>query len=224
MRTGLKNEADHEADRYVKNLIKKGENQELDFKFEISDARKMAKTFSAFANTTGGKLLIGVKDNGKISGVRSEEEAYMAESAAHVFCKPAVRFTIKKWEVEGKSVLEVEIPFSRKRPHFAKDDKGDWIAYVRVGDQNIKASRILVNVWKNEGRRQGVLLNYGKEEEALIEYLRENEKISLSGFIRIAKTNRIRAEKVLVRLITIRVVEVEITDQTIYFKLNRLNN
>ncbi|HEX2395078.1 MAG TPA: ATP-binding protein, partial [Bacteroidales bacterium] len=112
------------AARYVKDLIKQGENQQLDFKFEISNARKMAKTFSAFANTEGGKLLIGVKDNGKISGIRSEEEAYMAESAAHVFCKPAVDYNLKKWIVEGKSILEVEIPTSRKRPHYAKDEKG----------------------------------------------------------------------------------------------------
>ena len=56
---------------YIHALIAEGEHQQQDFKFEISDARKIAKTLSAFANTDGGKLLIGVKDNGKIAGVRS---------------------------------------------------------------------------------------------------------------------------------------------------------
>ena len=50
---------------YIHALIAEGEHQQQDFKFEISDARKIAKTLSAFANT---------KDNGKIAGVRSEEE------------------------------------------------------------------------------------------------------------------------------------------------------
>src|SRR5512141_357606 len=108
----------NDAGNYVKNLIESGENQQLDFKFEISSAKKIARTFSAFANTFGGRLLIGVKDNGKISGIRSEEEAYMAESAAHVFCKPAVEYHLKKWIIDGKSILEVEVPVSKKRPHY----------------------------------------------------------------------------------------------------------
>jgi len=213
-----------EAARYVKDLIKQGENQQLDFKFEISNARKMAKTFSAFANTVGGKLLIGVKDNGRISGVRSEEEAYMAESAAQVFCRPAVDFSMKKWTVEGKNVLEVEIPTSRNRPHFAKDEKGEWIAYVRVGDQNIKANRVLVNLWKKQGRKSGVWLNYGKDEKTLINYLTENEMITLTGFTRIARINRIRAENILVKLILMKVINLEITEKSLYFRLNSLNN
>ena len=48
---------------YIHALIAEGEHQQQDFKFEISDARKIAKTLSAFANTDGGRLLIGVKDN-----------------------------------------------------------------------------------------------------------------------------------------------------------------
>ena len=60
----------------IEALIEQGEHQQLDFKFEVSDSKKIARTLSAFANTDGGRLLIGVKDNGAISGVRSEEEYY----------------------------------------------------------------------------------------------------------------------------------------------------
>ena len=67
---------------YIHSLIAEGEHQQQDFKFEISDARKIAKSLSAFANTEGGRLLIGVKDNGKIAGIRSDEEKYMMEAAA----------------------------------------------------------------------------------------------------------------------------------------------
>jgi len=217
MRTELK-----EADRYLKSLIEKGENLQLDFKFEISNAKKMAKTFCAFANTKGGKLLIGVKDNGKISGIRSEEEAYMAESAAHVFCRPIVVYNLKKWLVEGKSVLEVEIPVSKNRPHFAKDEKGEWIAFVRVGDQNIKAHHLLIELWKGEGKKSGIWLNFGKEEKILIDFLSVNDKITLSGFIRIARINPSQAEKLIVKLILLKVIEVEVTEKSLYFSLNPL--
>jgi predicted HTH transcriptional regulator len=52
-------------------LIAQGEHQQFDFKFEVSDSKKIAKTLSAFANTDGGRLLIGVKDNGNITGTRN---------------------------------------------------------------------------------------------------------------------------------------------------------
>ncbi|RLD33003.1 MAG: ATP-binding protein, partial [Bacteroidetes bacterium] len=71
---------------YIKDLIAEGEHQRLDFKFEISDSKKIARTLAAFANTDGGRLLVGVKDNGVIAGVRSEEEYYMVEAAASMYC------------------------------------------------------------------------------------------------------------------------------------------
>ena len=55
-------------------LIREGEHSEQDFKYRISDARKIARTLSAFANTTGGRLLVGVRDNGSIAGVKDEDD------------------------------------------------------------------------------------------------------------------------------------------------------
>lgn len=215
---------EQEAEHYIKNLIRSGENQQLDFKFEISNAQKLARTFSAFANTQGGKLLIGVKDNGKIAGVRSDEEAYMAESAAHVFCKPRVGYMIKRWDVCGKSVLEVDIPVSKHKPHYAKDEEGKWVAYVRVKDQNIRANKVLVNVWKNKGRSVGAWLKIGREEQGLMDYLAENETITLSRFIRVAKTNLVTAEKILVSLMLMDVIRMELTEKSVCYRLNKEYN
>jgi len=50
-------------DNYLRKLIAEGENQHLDFKYCVSDSRKIARTLSAFANSDGGRLLIGVRDN-----------------------------------------------------------------------------------------------------------------------------------------------------------------
>ena len=48
---------------HIQQLVSEGEHVHQDFKFAITDARKIAKSLSAFANTEGGRLLIGVKDN-----------------------------------------------------------------------------------------------------------------------------------------------------------------
>ena len=76
---------------YIHRLIAEGEHIHQDFKFAISDARKIARSLSAFANTEGGRLLVGVKDNGSIAGVRSEEEIYMIDAAATMYCRPALQ-------------------------------------------------------------------------------------------------------------------------------------
>lgn len=204
---------------YIKELISKGENQKLDFKFEISDARKIARTLSAFANTDGGKLLIGVKDNGVIRGIRTDEEEYMIESAAHLYCDPRVEYDITKWNVDGRWVLEVSISKSRKRPHYAKDNEGKWIAYVRVADQNFQANRILIKVWNHSGNTEGTFLKYGKEEKVLIDYLEKYPFITLAKYTRIARTTRQIAEIVLVKLITMHVLDIQVTEKMIYFKL-----
>jgi predicted HTH transcriptional regulator len=105
---------------YIQALINEGEHQQQDFKFGITDSRKIARSLVAFANTDGGRLLIGVKDNGIIAGVRSEEEYYMIESAAQLYSKPEIRFESKVWKEESKTVMEVWVPPSPLRPHFVR--------------------------------------------------------------------------------------------------------
>ena len=124
---------------YIHTRIAEGEHQQQDFKFEISDARKIAKSLSAFSNTDGGRLLVGVKDNGKIAGVRSEEEIYMIEAAAKLYCKPQIDCEMHVHTVEGRTVLEVIVPPGEQKPYCAKDHDNRWWAYIRVRDENILA-------------------------------------------------------------------------------------
>ena len=63
--------------KYLAQRIAEGEHQMLDFKFAVNDGRKIAITLCAFANTDGGTLLIGVKDNGSIAGAKLQEEEHM---------------------------------------------------------------------------------------------------------------------------------------------------
>lgn len=162
-------------DNYVQELILQGEHQQQDFKFEISDARKIAKSLSAFANTDGGRLLIGVKDNGKIAGVRSDEEAYMIESAANVYCSPEVRFSMTQHHVEGRVVLEVSIPEAENKPVCAKNEENKLLAYVRIADENILASPIHLEVWKQKKGVKGKLIEYTEIEKKLLDKLSDGD-------------------------------------------------
>ena len=169
---------------YIHALIAEGEHQQQDFKFEISDARKIAKTLSAFANTNGGRLLIGVKDNGKIAGVRSEEEKYMIEAAAQLYCVPEVEYSLQTYIVEGRQVLVATIEETPHKPVYAKDETGKPLAYLRIKDENILATPIHLRVWQQSDSPRGELIRYTEREQLLLDQLEHGTLLSLNRYCR----------------------------------------
>jgi predicted HTH transcriptional regulator len=207
-------------DRYLKNLIEGGENQRLDFKYCVSDSRKIARTLSAFANSDGGILLIGVRDNGSIAGIRSEEEYYMVDTAAELFCRPKITYTIKQHQVGVKTILEVEVIKGDKRPYQAKDEDGRWMAYFRHHDQNLLANKVLLQVWRKTEKGSGVLVKFGKAEKSLMQYLTDNGSITFSRFRKIAHISSYRAEMILANLIIFNVLIMNASEKGFIYELN----
>ncbi len=205
---------------YIKNLIQQGEHQQLDFKFEISDSKKIARSLAAFANTDGGKLLVGVKDNGVIAGVRSEEEYYMVEGAASMYCKPEVRFITKEWRIDGKLVLEVKVDKSSLKPHYATDKEGRWKVFVRVNDQNLLANKVLLQVWKHQKNGTEVNIRYREQEELLMHFINKNSYITQSQFCRIANIPSFLAEKILVNFLLLNIIKMNISEKQTSYRLN----
>ncbi len=204
---------------YIHKLIAEGEHQHLDFKFEIADARKIARTFSAFANATGGTLLIGVNDDGTIAGIRTDEERFMAEIAATKYLKPVVPFRLKDWSVSGKKVLEIKISEGKEKPYFAQDENGKWIVYIRVDDKNLIADRVLINAWKRLSGKDGVYIKYTETEKSLLEYLESNPSISLTGYSDLACIPVKDAEDILSGFIALDIIVPEIYEDRVLFKL-----
>ena len=186
---------------YLLQLIAEGEHEHQDFKYQISDARKIARSISAFANHSGGHLLIGVKDNGTIAGVRSDEEMYMIEQAAQMYCQPEqpVQFTL--YHVEGKAVLKADIAEAAVKPVKAPDEHGQWKAYYRVADENILASAVHVKMLSHESRTDvPAVLSYTEREQQLLDYLSTHGGITLGGLMRLVHCSRSSAKRLAVNL------------------------
>lgn len=198
--------------------IEEGEHQQLDFKFEVSDSKKIARTLSAFANTDGGRLLIGVKDNGVIAGVRSEEEYYMIEAASRMYTRPEVPFTATRWEVNGRVVLEIYIAPSTDRPHAAPDKDDRYKAYIRVADENMLANEVLVMAWKKKKRPDGTLLQVSEPVELLFGWLDTHPTVSLNQFCRLAHINYYAARNILSDLLAMDTLEYIIVDKRIQYR------
>lgn len=205
---------------YIQALINEGEHQQQDFKFGITDSRKIARSLVAFANTDGGRLLIGIKDNGVIAGVRSEEEFYMIESAAHLYSKPEIRFESKVWKEEGKTVLEVWVPPSPLRPHFVKEEAGIWQAYVRMKDENIHADEVLIAVWQKMKQKKGALIRYTNIEEELFRLFQSKDQITLNDFRKGARITSKQAIETLANLIVLRLIDQVVAAPESFFRIN----
>ena len=204
---------------FLYSIIEQGEGTNLDFKFEISDASKIARSLAAFANTSGGKLLIGVKDNGVIAGIRSDEEFYMVQAAAEMYSKPKIRFSVKTWVVNGKNVLDIEIPRSKTIPHFAKDDQKNWKAWVRVHDQNVMADEVLLKIWELKENKKGVFLSYDKNEKNLLEFLTKNKNIDLKQFCKISLLEKQNAINILGKLSVLKIIQHSMTEEGSVFSI-----
>lgn len=204
---------------YIQNLILQGEHRQLDFKHSTSSSRKLARSLVAFSNTAGGRLLIGVKDNGIISGVNVEEEYYMVEAAAQLYSKPEISFEAKAWNEHGKTVLEVTVEAGKKQPYYAQSEEGKWLAYVRVDDQNILANLVWLKTFKKRQKSKGILFEYKKAEQFLLNYLENQQTITLSKFSRLARIPRPKAEDILANLIVMNVVQIVFTEKNIYYQM-----
>lgn len=178
---------------YIRALISEGEHVRQDFKFEISDSRKIARSLSAFANTEGGRLLIGVKDNGRIAGVRSEEEMYMVEAAAQVYCTPAVEVDMRVYRPEGRSVLVASVGPAVRKPVLVKEEDGRRLAYVRIADENILASPVHIGVWRCAADAvPSEAVSFTSQELELLDVLTSAGSLTLSQICRRATIPRRR--------------------------------
>jgi len=202
----------------IKKQIFEGEGVSLDFKKTITSCEKIAKTMVSFANNKGGRLLIGVADDGTILGVKSEdEERYMITKAAHLYAKPALEPIFEEVYFDNKLVLVVDTPESSLKPHYALAEDGKWWVYVRVKDKSVLASKIVVDVLKRSADNEGVLIEYSGKEKSLLEYLEKMNRITVKEYCNLAKVSRRKAQRILVDLALSGVIRIHTTEKEEYY-------
>lgn len=216
----LKDIAAVKGRRYIEKLVAEGEHEQQDFKFMISDARKIARSVSAFANNSGGRLLIGVKDNGVVAGVRNEEDVYVVEQAAGRYCEPPQQVEFKAYRVDAAvTVIVASIARAQSRPVSVIEEDGRRRAYYRVADENIAAHPLMVEAWKHaEAEGGGVVMTLTGLESDLLRLVdgRLLDLREVAVGLHIAES---RARSLIVRLAVVGLVDFVYTGNA--FKLTR---
>ena len=205
---------------YIEKLVEQGEHQTQDFKFEVSDSKKIARTLSAFSNTKGGRLLIGVKDNGALAGVRSEEEFHMLQAAAQMYCKPEVPLEFKEWNVMGKLILEVTIKKTESDLVSAPDKNGVFKVFIRLADQNILANGIFIQAWKQKKEARPVKITYTDIEKEFLSQIEEKQAISWSQLRKHLKLTPKKLNQLVLDFLLLDIIELDISEKGYFYKLN----
>ncbi len=204
----------------IKALANKGEGLKIEFKKKAAFPEKIVREVIAFANTAGGDLLIGVDDDGTVSGQRYiEEEIFILKKSIRELIFPDLRveiFTVKLNEKKGVAVFR--IPLSPDRPHYLNVGNRKQ-SYIRVGDRSVQASREVWEVLRRSRVPKDTIFTYGWKEEILMKALEEKGQITLKEFSKLAKIPPFLASKTLVRLVSANVLVLHPQEMEDYFTI-----
>lgn len=204
----------------LRHIIAQGEGETVDFKKSITNNTKIARHIVAFANQKGGMLLVGVADDGTVKGVKSEEEEkYMILKSCHQLIKPVIEPTFEEIYLDQKLVLVVHIPEGDCKPHLALDNDQKWWAYLRIEDKSVLASKIMMEVLKQQKAEKGILIQYSENEAFLLKHIEKEGKITLKTLCKLRKLSHKAGQKMIVKLLLTGVLKPVISEKEEYFVL-----
>ncbi len=202
-------------------LVSLGEGPHLEFKRRVPRSERIVKEIVAFANTQGGRLLLGVDDDGTILGVRdAAEEEFALKQALDEHCDPMVPHRSQRIAITKKrDVILLHVPESADKPHAVVNPDGTRAVYQRIGENSVEASREARRLMRYENDSHGVLIEFGEKEQILLRYLDNYGRITVGQFANLANIPRRRASQTLVLLARANVLLLHPDQRQDYFTL-----
>lgn len=208
-----------ETKKQLRQLVRQGEGSHLEFKSRASSPDQIVCEMIAFANTSGGIILVGVSDAGELSGVKyPNEESLLIRKAVIKYSRPHVYYTETIIPISQKKfVIQYEIPVSRKRPHVFRISNKQSVTYIRLRDMSMKASREMSEIVRRGKAGRNIQFTYGEAESALMKYLGNKEKITLAEFQILTGLNYAQAADKLITLVLANVLRITPTEKGDYY-------
>lgn len=131
------------------------ESSKLEFKSIIPANAKIIKTIIGFCNAKGGKLVIGVKNDGIIEGI-SEDTAHQAmewlDHAIYKACTPPILPLIYQQRINDKVLLIIEVSSGTNKPYYQKSLGLAEGTFIRLGRSTVKADANIIEELKWQSR------------------------------------------------------------------------
>ena len=169
----------------VEDTMFSGESKNIEYKVSLPDkSEKYMKTIVAFANTQGGKLIVGVDDKThQIVGVENDVLFQMMDGIANAVsdsCVPQIIPDIEPQTVDGKTVIVVSVEAGKNRPYYLKSKGKDNGTYIRVAGTSRQAFPEKIKELEMEGARiswdELTCVGYPVSEEATEKLCQDIEK------------------------------------------------
>ena len=135
-----------------------GESKNIEYKLTLPDkSEKYIKTIVAFANSQGGKLIIGVDDKThQVVGVDDDNLFRLMDGIANAVsdsCVPQIIPDIEPQTIDGKTVIVVTVEVGKNRPYYLKSKGKENGTYIRVAGTSRQAYPEKIKELEMEGAR-----------------------------------------------------------------------
>lgn len=132
------------------------ESNTLEFKAEIPLNNQIVKTAIALCNTNGGRIVLGVADDGRIVGLSDrdiEESMERLDTAIFDACMPHILPKLYAQRLGEKTVLIIEISEGMNKPYYLNVEGVDKGTYIRLGRHTVHAPPEIIQelTWKSKG-------------------------------------------------------------------------
>lgn len=125
----------------LQDIIEAGEGSKVEFKRDGVRPEQLAREIVSFANMNGGRILLGVEDDGTITGVRRRNlQAWVMDTVIGRGVVPSIIPDYEEVAMDGGEVAVIDVPAGVAKPYAMK--RGDRLDYyLRLGNTCQLASR-----------------------------------------------------------------------------------
>lgn len=148
------------------------ESQVLELKGSIPQNEQIVKTIIAFCNGTGGRLVLGVSDDGHIVGIDEDKMIQMmewVEKSIYEASSPPIIPKVLSQRINDKVILIIEVSSGMNKPYYRSVEGLEKGTYVRLGRSTVRASFEMIEElkWQSRGLSYDVMPIYQAKEEDL---------------------------------------------------------
>lgn len=129
------------------------ESSILEFKQALPQNNQIAKTLIGFCNQHGGKIVVGVHDDGTIIGLSEDEIEYALEYLDQMVYKatcPPIIPKVYAQTISDKMVLIIEVASGMNKPYYLQKEGLEHGTYIRLGRSTLKATADIIEELKWE--------------------------------------------------------------------------
>lgn len=170
----------------IKDLI--GETTEYDKKQALEERKPKSwcKSVSAFANTLGGSLIFGISDDDEIIGLSyPEKDAEKISQIIKTRLEPIPEFRLRFQKTDDNKILLILDIFKGDDTHYYYSNDGALEAYVRLGNESVKATAIELKRLVLHGRNSSYdtqFSSYRLEDYAFSKFREQYKKHTGNSF------------------------------------------